>query len=113
MSIAIVCGYLWFSAGKTSLIVYHYIDAGDSGLKKGALISASMYIFAYLLFVALFGIVMNQINYRNSRFDKIDLCGNMKKKFRRSSDEFIWYSMCGLVSIWICIMCTVGSAYAL
>jgi len=97
----------------SSLAAYVVIDEFYRKPKVRVLASAILYIVGYTIFVALFGIVMNQINYRNSSFDKIDRCGNIKKKFRRSSNEFIYYSICGFVFIWISIMCTVGSVYAL
>jgi len=92
-------------------VAYREIS-GYGSEKTSTSISAFLYVVGYVIFVALFGIVMTEINYRNSSFNKIDLCGSVKKRFRRSGDEFIYYSICAFVSIGICIMCTISSVYA-
>ena len=88
-------------------------SSSDAGAKVSVLVSALIYIVGYVIFVALFGVAMTEINYRNSSFDKIDLCDNIKKKFRKSGDEFKYYSICGFVAIGISIMHMLGSAYAM
>jgi len=113
LSTAIVCGVLWFIAGVSSLAASKEVHCDAASARAGAAISAFVYIVGYVVFVGFFGVIVIEINNRNSSFDKIDLCGDVKRRFRRSGDEYISYSISAFVSIAICIIYTVGSMYAL
>jgi len=106
VSIAIPCGVFWIIAGGFSFLAS---ASGSNGDKRLALISASIYLVTYIMFAGLFGAVMNQVNYRNFKFDELEPCDNVKKRFRRSGDEFLGCSICGFVLIMISIICTVTS----
>ena len=106
MSIAVVCGLVWMVAGGLSFKAYS-VDGYMS--KVYASSSLTMYFVGYVIFAGLFGVVMNQINYRNFNLDKAGHCDNVKKKFRRSGDEFMGYSICGFVLIMTSIICTLNS----
>ena len=75
--------------------------------KMWILISASIYLVSYIIFVGLFGAIMFQINMHNSDLD--NKCPEVKKKLRRSGDEFIAYSICGFVLIGTSIIFTLAS----
>jgi len=101
MSIAIVCGFAWILAGSFSFLAH---SARSNTDKVFALGSLAIYIVGYIIFAGLFGIVMNQINYRNFN---ASYC--LMEKFRRSGDEFMAYSICGFILIMISIMCMLCS----
>ena len=108
MSFAVVCGVLWIVAGGISFWAYVNIT------KTWASISACIYLVGYIIFVGLFGVVMYQINeYNFFNFNDDSICGNIIKKFKRSSNEFMSYSICGFVLIGTCIICTLASALSL
>jgi len=88
---------------------YAALESESDWSKTFALISASIYFVGYMVFVGLFGVVMTNINYRNSKFDELEPCENVKKRFRRSGDEFMGCSICAFVLIMISIICTVTS----
>jgi len=75
------------------------------------LISASIYLVSYIIFVGIFGAVMFQINARNREFD--DWCPELKKKVRRSGDEFMGYSICGFVLIGTSTIFTLASLFSI
>ena len=106
VSIAVVCGLGWVIAGVLSLIA---CGLEDDTSKTCALVSTSIYFVGYIIFVGLFGVVMTQINYRKSKFDELEYCDNVRKKFRRSGNEFMGYSICGFVFIMVSIICTLVS----
>jgi len=106
MSFAVVCGVLWILAGGISF--WAYVNTK----KMWALTSAFIYLVGYLIFIGLFGPVIAQINLRNSDFSD-NICDSVKKKMRRSGDEFMAYSICGFVLIGTSIICTFASAFSL
>jgi len=73
------------------------------------LISASIYLVSYIIFIGIFGAVMLQINWYNRSLD--DGCPEVKKKLRRSGDEFMGYSICGFVLIGTSIILTFASLF--
>jgi len=101
MSFAIVCGVLWIAAGGVSFLAY--VNTKNMWI----LISASIYLIGYIIFVGLFAAVMLQINEYKNEFD--EECPVVKKKLRRSSDEFMSYSICGFVLIGTSIIFTLAS----
>jgi len=121
MSLAIVCGVLWIAGALTSLLAYlniAEISEGTGKFKKLAkvktLISACLYSVGYVIFAGLFGAIMAQIEAQNSELDNnAFLCEKVKKKFRRSGNEFMSYSICGFLLITPSIIFTFCSAFLL
>jgi len=107
MSFAVVCGVLWIVAGGLSF--WAYINT----TKTWVIISAFIYLVGYMIFIGLFGAIMVQISAYNSKYYNYDVCDDVRKKTRRSSDEFMGYSICGFVIIATSITCTFVSAFSL
>jgi len=105
MSIAIVCGLAWIVAGGLSFKAYSVMSMSEV-YTLGSLV---IYIIGYIIFAGLFGVTMAQINYRNLKLTKAGYCGNLEKKFKRSGNEFMSYSICGFILIIISILCTLYS----
>jgi len=103
MTFAVVCGTLWLAAGGLSFWAFR------NTTKQWASIPASIYIVSYMIFIGLFGVIMLRINERNREFN--DECNDVKKKYRRSGNEFMAYSICGFVLIGASIICTVISIF--
>jgi len=98
MSYAIVCGILWIAAGGLAFF------ASMKTEKPWIMISAALFFLGYVIFVGLFGAVMLQINEVNKDMD--NYCKEVKKKIRRSGDEFMGYSICSFILIFGAILCT-------
>jgi len=107
MSFAVVCGVLWIVAGGVSF----WASKQEKEKKMWAFISACIYIVGYIIFVGLFGGIMLQINENNHYLNRY--CKDVRKKVRRSGDEFIGYSICGFVLIAGSIICTLASGLLL
>jgi len=107
MSFAVVCGVLWIVAGGVSF----WASKQEKEKKMWAFISACIYIVGYIIFVGLFGAIMLQINENNHGLNHF--CKDVRKKVRRSGDEFMGYSICGFVLIAGSIICTLASGLLL
>jgi len=68
------------------------------------MISTALFFLGYVIFIGLFGAVMLQINTENKDMNR--LCKEVKKKLRRSGDEFMGYSICSFILIFGAILCT-------
>jgi len=101
MSFGVVCGVLWIVAGGVSFC------ASRNEKKMWVLMSASIYLVGYMIFIALFGAVIVHIGWYNHGFNWE--CPEVKKKFRRSGDEFIGYSICAFFLIGTSIIFTLAS----
>jgi len=98
MSYAIVCGILWIAAGGLAFF-------GSMKMEKiWIMISTALFFLGYVIFIGLFGAVMLQINTENKDMNR--LCKEVKKKLRRSGDEFMGYSICSFILIFGAILCT-------
>lgn len=98
MTYAILCGVLWIGAGALSFV------ASISMNKMFVFISSGIFIFGYLIFIGIFGAVMVQVNSRNNELRNSH--SDIKKKLRRSGDEFMGYSICSFILIFGAIACT-------
>jgi len=107
ISFAMVCSVLWFAAGCASF------SASSYGKKRLILLSICLYFIGYIIFLGLFGAIMSQINIQNSCLDRSLLCEELKKKFKRSGNEFMVYSICAFVLITLSIIFTFCSAFIL
>jgi len=110
ISFAIVCGILWIIAAIASFSASSAPSYDASGL---ALLSVCLYSIGYIIFVALFGVIMSQINAHNSCLDRSLLCEKVKKKLKRSGNEFMGYSICAFILITLSTVFTFYSAYLL
>ena len=81
--------------------------------KTQALVSACLYSIGFIIFVGLFGAIIREINAQNSRLNKTLLCEEVKRKFRRSGNEFKGYSICAFILITLCTVFTFCSAFLL
>jgi len=98
MSFAVVCGGLWIAAGGVSFLAYL------NTTRMWVFLSASIYLVGYMIFVGFFGAVIIQVSWHNHQFD--EWCPEVNKKFRRSGDEFMGYSICGFALIGTSIILT-------
>lgn len=99
---AVLCGILWIAAGAFAFL-------GSSNMEKmWIMISAGLFLFGYILFVGLFGSAMQQINSRRYPWTHKggNICKDIRKKIRRSSDEFMGYSICSFILIGVSIAFT-------
>jgi len=103
MTFAVLCGILWIVAGGLSF--WAYINT----TKRWVSIPACIYLVSYMIFIGLFGAIMVRINERNREFD--NECDDVKKKYRRSGNEFIAYSICGFLLIGASIILTIISVF--
>lgn len=113
MIYAIVCGVLWIAASGIALIASIKME------RTWIWISASLFLAGYALFIGLFGTIMVDLNYNrrlinNSSAKPVGTgyekcCPAEKDKFKRSSDEFLAYSICSFVLIGISIILTLIS----
>lgn len=99
MTYAILCGIVWIAAGGIALF------ASTNMKKMWIMISAGLFLFGYIIFIGLFGAVMVQVNQFTNGL-KHGACSKVKKKFRRSGDEFMGYSICSFILIFCAIGCT-------
>jgi len=131
MTFAVVCGVLWIAGAVTSFLAYWNIKENCTDPKKSeelkesgelakaqaqaqALISTCLYSIGYIIFLGLFGAIMAQINTQNSGINNdLFLCEKVKRKFRRSGNEFIGYSICAFFLITLSIIFTSYSAFLL
>jgi len=123
IAFAVVCGLLWIAAAVASLLAYWSILEGwdntmrMSECKKSArvqaLVSACLYSIGFVIFLGLFGAITREINAHNCCLSKTFLCEEVKKKFRRSGNEFKGYSICALILITVSTVFTFYSAFSL
>jgi len=106
MTYAILCGILWMAAGGLAFFASTKME------KIWIMISAGIFIFGYVLFIGLFGPVMVQINAYNKEVLGKE-CTAVKKKLRRSGDEFTGISVCSFIFIFGAIVCTTIPVFAL
>jgi len=106
MTYAILCGILWMAAGGIATFASTKME------KMWIMISAGMFFFGYVLFIGLFGPVMVEINVYNKETLGPE-CSAVKKKLRRSGDEFIGFSVCSFIFIFGAIVCNTIPIFAL
>ena len=111
---AVVCGVLWIAGAVTSFLAYGNVEELEKSAKVQSLISACLYFVGYVIFVGLFGAIMAQIDAQNSELNNnAFVCEKVKKKFKRSGNEFMSYSICGFLLITPSIIFTFCSAFLL
>eukprot|EP00826_Nyctotherus_ovalis_P050013 TRINITY_DN6089_c0_g1_i11.p1 TRINITY_DN6089_c0_g1~~TRINITY_DN6089_c0_g1_i11.p1 ORF type:complete len:122 (-),score=22.44 TRINITY_DN6089_c0_g1_i11:324-689(-) len=106
---AVVCGVLWIAAGGVALLAAIKME------RVWIWISAVTFLVGYMIFIGLFGTIMVDLNMkrRDLKVEEINggarYCETEWKKFTRSSDEFIAYSVCSFVFTALSIICTLAS----
>ena len=102
-------------AAAASFSAFSELSSYSSSYKaaEAASGSACLYSTGYIIFVALFGVIMSQINAHNSCLDRSLLCEKVKKKLKRSGNEFMGYSICAFILITLSTVFTFYSAYLL
>eukprot|EP00826_Nyctotherus_ovalis_P027689 TRINITY_DN2166_c0_g1_i22.p1 TRINITY_DN2166_c0_g1~~TRINITY_DN2166_c0_g1_i22.p1 ORF type:complete len:464 (+),score=145.30 TRINITY_DN2166_c0_g1_i22:619-2010(+) len=100
MTFAIVCGIGWMLSGVVALV------ASMSPDKVVALVAAVLFTALYAVFIGIFATVwMHVRKVRKECPFYTDECKDYKKKTRKSSIEFLAYSICAFVLIFAAILC--------
>lgn len=105
VSCSFICGLIWIAAGVLACL--------GSMHTSHRITMASMIIFvlAFIAFVILFGLVWDKAS--EIRSDCLaEECGLFKSKARKSSNEFLGYSICAFVLIPVAIGLTVASYFS-
>jgi len=123
IAFAVVCGLLWIAAAVASLLAYWSMQEGwdyatkmpecKKSAEVQALVSVCLYSIGFVIFLGLFGAIMREIDVQNSCLNKAFLCEEVKKKFRRSGNEFKGYSICAFILIMLSTVFTFCSAFSL
>jgi len=102
-------------AAAASFSAFSELSSYSSSYKaaEAASGSACLYSTGYIIFVGLFGAVMAEINAQNSCLNRSPLCEEVKRKFRRSGNEFKGYSICAFVLITLSVIFTFYSTFSL
>ena len=105
MAFSILCGIGWFVAG---ILAYC-----SSKYSKGiySLISAIIFAVLYIIFIGLFISTWKSIRMVDDDCASY-LCNKFKKGAKRSSREFLGYSICAFILILISIVLTIVPAFA-
>ena len=106
LTYAILCGICWIGAGGLSFFASMKMD------KLFALISGIIFSVTYIIFIGLFGATWKSVK------DLEDDCPlfefkSYKKQAKKSSREFLGYSICSFILILGAIACTLLPAFTL
>lgn len=113
MAYAITCGVLWIAAGGVALI------ASIKAERLWIWISMGLFLVGYIIFVSLFSTIIVSVNYFRQGLRKGEskivgntveaFCSEERDKFKRSSNEFLAYSICSFILIGISTLLTLVS----
>lgn len=103
---ALVCGIGWMASG---LVAYAASIQPNKALAMGA---GAMFTLLYLVFIGIFVSVWVSVKrmQKDCRYYNNKDCKDFRKKFRRSSREFLGYSICAFVLIFAAIICCFAGA---
>ena len=93
MSIAVVCGVFWITAGVLSYM------ASSKMTQSFSQYPFILFAIGYIIFVGLFGAVMININLTKPKYEEFS-------EYNKSSTEFTAYSGCAFIFIFVCIVFT-------
>lgn len=108
MTFAIVCGIGWMLSGVVALVAFMKPD------KVVALVAAVLFTAVYAVFIGIFATVW--VHVRRVRKEcpfYTDDCKDYKKKTRKSSIEFLAYSICAFVLIFAAILCCLLAVFSI
>ena len=106
LAYAITCGIGWIMAGVFAII------GGGMMSKAWGITSGTMFSIFYVIFIGLFGGAWSKvITYQKSCVDLV--CDDYKKKIKRSSYEFLGYSISSFMLIIFAIIFTFASSCSL
>eukprot|EP00826_Nyctotherus_ovalis_P049785 TRINITY_DN603_c0_g2_i10.p2 TRINITY_DN603_c0_g2~~TRINITY_DN603_c0_g2_i10.p2 ORF type:complete len:141 (-),score=30.82 TRINITY_DN603_c0_g2_i10:126-548(-) len=106
MAFAFVCGVGWIIAAILAFC------AASNWSKTLAIISGIIFLGLYIVFLGLFATTWHSVK-------KVDddcwayACDDFKKKAKRSSREFLAYSICGFILILLCIFFTLIPGFSM
>eukprot|EP00826_Nyctotherus_ovalis_P000050 TRINITY_DN0_c1245_g1_i1.p1 TRINITY_DN0_c1245_g1~~TRINITY_DN0_c1245_g1_i1.p1 ORF type:complete len:455 (-),score=186.84 TRINITY_DN0_c1245_g1_i1:99-1463(-) len=106
LAYALACGIGWIIAAVVAILASLMVN------KMIAFVAAGVFAVFYIIFIVLFGLVWHSVR----KFNKECLnktCKDVKKRGKKSSFEFLAYSICSFVLIFGAIICCVIGALGL